>query len=383
MSKKSDSKSMQDTTSTDQTDTSSSKLDVFFSGNPSPENILLKASLLSLFMVVIMLLVTAVGVGIWGLNKASEFFDASGLTFAETKEIVTTGLQTPPKQTDSVTTILLLGLDTLETRPGSPQLSDTMMLVFINYADGTITTLPLPRDIWNQEYQTKINALYHYGQERYPDEPERFPREVISELTGRPIDYTVVLTLEQVGTIIDKLGGITVDIPVGFVDTEFPRPDVDVTVEKDPAVLYQTVSFEAGEQVLSGEQALQYIRSRKSADDEGTDLARGSRQQLVIQAISNKLQSGELFTNPQLAGELTRYYIDTFSESISLAEGISIGAQLLQQPEGIGFVSRSLPILPDDENGVLINPPLSKYGLWVYEVSDVTAFRDFVQSLVE
>lgn len=360
-----------------------SKLDLFLSGNPSPENILLKATLLSVAIAGIMLLITAVGIGIWGLGKANEFFNAADLSYSQTKEIVSSGMSSEPKNSDSVTTILLLGLDTLETRAGSPQLSDTMMLVFVNYADGTITTLPLPRDIWSQEYQTKINALYHYGQERYPEEPERFPTEVISELTGSQIDYTVVLTLEQVGTIIDMLGGITLDIPVGFTDTEFPRPDVDVTVEKDPAILYQTVSFESGEQTLSGEQALQYIRSRKSHDNEGTDIARGSRQQLVIQAITQKLQSGELLTQPKLLGELTRYYLDTFGADLPAQEAIAIGRKLLQQPEGIGFVSKTVPILPDNQNGVLMNPPISKYGLWVYEVTDSAEFRDFIQSLVK
>lgn len=348
---------------------------------PTAASIFLKATLLAISIAFIMLLVTAFAVGIWGFTRVQSFFTASGLSYAQTKEIITNGIIREPQHTNGVTTILLLGLDSLKTRPGSPQLTDTMMLVFINYDQSTITTLPLPRDIWSPEYQTKINALYHYGQERYPEEPERFTREVLSELTGTEIDYTVVITLEQVGTIIDMLGGVTVTIPQAFTDTQFPRTDVDVTVVTDPELLYETVSFDVGEQTLTGERALQYMRSRKSGDDQGDDTARGARQQLIVESLVATAQSERVLSNLTLIGELVKYYQNTFSKHISLSEGISIAWKLLQQPQNFTIISKSIPILPKDGNGLLSNPPIRKYALWVYEITDKEAFKNFIASL--
>ena len=350
---------------------------------PSAASIFIKATLLALSFAFVMLLITGVGIGIWGYTKVQTLFTESGISYQEMKTLVSEGLANEPKQTNGVTTVLLLGLDSLETRPGSPQLTDTIMLIFINYADGTISTLPLPRDIWSTEFKTKINALYFYGQERYPDEPERFSREVIAELTGTSIDYTVVITMDQVSTIIDTLGGVNVDVPHAFTDTQFPRSDVDVTQVTDPNLLYQTISFKTGPQILSGEQALQYMRSRKSGDDEGDDNARGARQQLIIQSLANTAQSKAVLTNLKLIGTLLRYYQETYSQYMSLSEGISIATKLFEQPEGISFVSRSLPILPENQDGVLINPPIKKYSVWVYEIVDKTAFQNYIHSLVK
>lgn len=367
------------------TDTSSTDVDISKTPEiptpPTAASIFLKATLLAFAFAGVMLFFTAVAVGIWGISRVQTFFTASDLSYTEAKEIISQGITSEPKHTDGVTTLLLLGLDSLETRPGSPQLTDTMMLVFIDYNKSTITTLPLPRDIWSPEYQTKINALYHYGKDRYPEEPERFTREVITELTGTEIDYTVVVTLEQVGTIIDMLGGVTVNVPQAFTDTQFPRTDVDVTVVTDPELLYETVSFDVGEQTLSGERALQYMRSRKSGDDQGDDTARGSRQQLIIESLVATAKSERVLSDLKLIGTLVKYYQDTFSTHIPLSEGISIGWKLLQQPKEFTLVSKTIPILPKDENGVLSNPPLRKYSLWVYEITDKSAFKEYIASL--
>ena len=185
--------------------------------------------------------------------------------------------------------------------------------------------------------------------------------------------------MDQVGTLIDMLGGIEVAVPVGFTDKEFPRPDVDVTVERDPAVLYQTVTFEQGEQTLSGERALQYIRSRKSGDEQGDDTARSERQQQVITALSSKIMSRELLTNPEILGKLTRYYQETFEQYLPLTQAAAVVRQLVPQRQNISITSHSLPISPTDPEGVISNPPLRKYSLWVYEVVSPQVFSDYVQ----
>lgn len=310
------------------------------------------------------------------------FERVSGLNKSEIYQIIREGWQSQPETNqDGIKNILVLGLDSLETRGDSPPLTDTMMLVSLNVNDGKINTLPLPRDLWNDAYKTRINALYFYGQERYPEEPERFTREVITEMTGVKFQNTLVLSFDQVSQLIDLLGGIEIDVPVGFVDEEFPRTDVDVTVERDPAILYKTITFEEGKQIMGGERALEYMRSRKSGDDEGTDVARGMRQQLVIEALLSKLRQRDVIFNFELMGKLYKFYDDNFASEIPPVELIALGRSLYEVKEKIELKSHSLAIYPDDDNGVIWHPPVWLYGgEWVYAVRDSEGFRAKVQS---
>jgi len=345
--------------------------------------LLIKATLYSLKLTTVMLLVTFIAIALYWIVKTNAFFETAQISHSELKTVIQTGLKTEPKKTNGSTTILILGLDSLETRPGSPQLTDTIMLASLNYQTATITTLPLPRDIWSQDYQTKINALYHYGKERYPETPEQFPTEVISEMTGIPIEYTIVITLDQIAEVIDTLGGVEVDIPTAFTDETFPRPDVDVTKVSDPKLLYKTISFETGLQVLSSTQTLEYIRSRKSGDGQGDDLARSQRQQIIIESLVNKVTKKETFTDFALLGNLYKYYQETFEKSVPLTECIGLASQLFPKRAELNIQTAALPIAPGSPNGVLVNPPVSKYSVWVYEVSDTDTFRKYVQSLLE
>jgi anionic cell wall polymer biosynthesis LytR-Cps2A-Psr (LCP) family protein len=111
-------------------------------------------------------------------------------------ELVRTGLNTPVTQENGRKNILLLGTDALANREGDPVLTDTMILFSLNLTNGTLTAISLPRDLWSVEYKTKINSLYEYGKDRYPDEPERFPTEVITQMTNVPVHHTIVLSLE-------------------------------------------------------------------------------------------------------------------------------------------------------------------------------------------
>ena len=343
-----------------------------------------KATLLSLGITLVLLFITGIAIGAWGYTKLDTFLTHAELTLPETRTLLETGLESEPKHTENITTILFMGLDSLDTRPGSPQLTDTMMLIFINYDTGQITTLPLPRDIWSDAYKTKINALYHYGLERYPNEPERFPREVISELTQLPIHYTMVVSMDTVSDLIDLMGGLTLDIPTGFTDAAFPRTDVDVTQVSDPSLLYETVSFEAGEQTLPSSKVLQYIRSRKSSDEvEGTDLARSKRQQLVISSIAAQLLQPETLKNPILMGTLFQFYNHTFSSQLPIIDAISIAKKIQPVSHDVHIQTATIPVYPEDQEGVITHPPQAKYSVWVYEVLSPELFRNYVQTQIK
>lgn len=342
-----------------------------------------KTTLLALFFTFLFFLATAVVIGFWGYSKFEKFSQSAGVSFSELQTIVQEGWSQPPLQENNHKNILILGVDSLEGRGNVPPLTDTIMLLSVNLESGKINTLPLPRDLWNEDYQTKINSLYFYGQEKYPENPQQFSKEVIENMTGVPIHHTVVLSLDVLEKLIDQAGGVTLDIPTGFIDTTFPRPGVDVTTVRDPAVLYQTVEFQPGKQTLSGERALQYIRSRHSDGDTGTDLSRGERQQLVIRSLFTQLLNVKQYiAHPELAGAFYRLYTENFSQAIPLKEGISTAKTLLPKRENITFASHQLTTTKEQpKTGVIDNPKLSpKYqNQWVYVITNPESFKKEVQ----
>jgi anionic cell wall polymer biosynthesis LytR-Cps2A-Psr (LCP) family protein len=341
-----------------------------------------KAGLLSLFITLVMLLITGLILGLWGYGKFRQFLSAAEVSQTKFINQVKAGWRSEPTQTEGFKNLLVLGTDSAQERGDVPPLTDTMMLVSINLSSGEINTLPLPRDLWNEDYQTKINALYAYGAEHNPDKPEQFPATVITQMTGVPIHHTLILSFTQLKELVDLVGGVEVNIENGFTDTQYPREGIDVTTERDPAVLYETITFESGQQTLTGARVLQYIRSRHSEDDQGHDLLRGARQQQVIAAVVAKLTNPvTLIRDPRLAGKLYLYYEQNFSQYLPVTELISTVKALLPHRDTLAFQSHQLTDIDDDpDNGVLENPPQSwRYqNQWVYLVNDEAKFKSVI-----
>lgn len=83
--------------------------------------------------------------------------------------------------------------------------------------------------------------------------------------------------------MIDTLGGIEINVPSALHDYQYP----------DEALRgYDPLHIEAGWQHMDGALALKYARSRHAAGH-ASDFDRSLRQQLVIDAIKNKLLSSE------------------------------------------------------------------------------------------
>jgi anionic cell wall polymer biosynthesis LytR-Cps2A-Psr (LCP) family protein len=358
-------------------------------GSPTtpPSKLWLKAILMTLGFFSLFLMITTLVVSWYLWQQWQVFAQVSGVTFTELKQTVETGWDQPITQTDGYKNVLLLGVDALETRAGSPALTDTMIIASLNLDNGTINTLPLPRDIWSDEYQTKINALLYYGQEQNPDQPDAFPSQVLAEMTGLTLHHTLVISLDTLAELIDTVGGIEVDVQQSFTDPQFPNPEVDVTTETDPAKLYQPVTFEAGPQQMNGQRALMFIRSRYSDNqDEGTDLARSRRQQQVITALAEKMTDTATLTNPATLGLLYRFYQDSFADQIPLTELVAVGRQLYPVRANINFQSNSLTVIEDDQPGVIEHPlvtPNRYQAQWVYIIPDLAAFQTEVKQMLE
>jgi LCP family protein required for cell wall assembly len=347
--------------------------------------VFIKSTALSLVFVIFFLIITLVIYGFILLSKYNLFLKSANTSHQEFISIIKKGWNHQPLQSNGHKNLLVMGVDKLENRQNMPVLTDTMMLFSINLQSGSIKSLSLPRDIYNQDYQTKINALLHYGDEKRPENPINFPIEVVSEMTSLPIHHGVVLSLSDLEEVINLVGGIEIDIQESFVDTEFPRSDVDITVEKDPKKLYETVIFQKGKEVMNGDRALKYIRSRHSNDDQGTDIARGKRQQQVISSIFDKLANPKyLLKNPQVLGEIYSFYNKNFDQYLSIVEIIASGKSLIPYRNQVEFENFNLSIYPEIETGVLYNPPTWKNGgQWIYEIREKDNFKEEVNNLLK
>jgi polyisoprenyl-teichoic acid--peptidoglycan teichoic acid transferase len=182
-----------------------------------------------------------------------------------------------------------------------PDLTDTMMMVSISLTDKNIKIISIPRDTWVPEIRAKINSAYYWGNQKNQGEGIIFAKAIMSKIVGTPIQYGVVIDFSGFKEIINEIGGIKVDVENSFTDYYYPivGRENDTCDGKDLQYMcrYETITFNAGTQIMDGETALKFVRSRHALGVEGTDLARQARQGKVIEAIKNKLMDKETYTN--------------------------------------------------------------------------------------
>ena len=172
--------------------------------------------------------------------------------------------------------ILVLGID---PRPDDeePPRSDTMIVVHIDPEAETVTMMSIPRDIWVYIpgfEEDKINAAYPLGEANIDIVPGGGPSLVAQTIEanfGIPIHYFATVDFDGFRKIVDTIGGIVVDVPAPVKDDQYPTETYGLT----------RVYFPTGLQKMDGETALRYARTRHGDND----VARGDRQQQVLQAI--------------------------------------------------------------------------------------------------
>lgn len=180
-----------------------------------------------------------------------------------------------------------------------PNLTDSMVVVSLNLKDGATTMISVPRDLWvqvppgsgnyaklNTAYQDGLANGYHgMGASRAAGGAEAARK--VSDVLGFPVTYWLTINFQGFRALIDSLGGVDVNVPVGWSAT-YPRND-----DQDGLQGYETVTFKAGLQHMNGVRALEYARERyiTTPASEGSDFARSSRQLLLIHAIVDRIRS--------------------------------------------------------------------------------------------
>jgi LCP family protein required for cell wall assembly len=175
----------------------------------------------------------------------------------------------------------------------NPSFTDSMLLVSIRPATALTTVISFPRnllvDIPAPEHGSVPGELYSaYALGTRQDNPQLGRRwrtstgagdlaaATVSVLTGERIDYWVAVDSAAFKAVIDAVGGVRVTVPETLDDSNYPVEDSDRTMH---------IHFDRGPQLLNGERALEYARSRRSTSE--TDRSR--RQELVLVGLASSL----------------------------------------------------------------------------------------------
>lgn len=279
--------------------------------------------------------------------------DTAGVNAGTIFSIITQK-ETDVLHTEGRTNVMVLGIAGGDH--DGPALTDTIMVLSLDWKSHSVAVFSLPRDIWLDSLKDKINTAYYYG-ELYQNDGFSLAKKSVTEVLGIPLHYVVLLDFAGFRNVIDMIGGIDVFVQNAFTDEFFPLPGKENDLCKgDPSLRcrYEVVSFEQGLQHMDGERALKYVRSRKADGDEGTDFARGRRQQEVILALKEKLMKPSTWFPPSKTEQL----IVTMSESVK-TDLLHEEALVLAK----SFITNKAPTIKRIHlEEQLIHPPDSLYG---------------------
>lgn len=237
--------------------------------------------------------------------------------------------------------ILLLGIGGAGHE--GPLLADTIILASVKSSTGQIALLSIPRDLAVEIPRygiRKINNANAFGKDvHYPGGGEQLTADLVEKITGQSIHYFARIDFSGFEEIIDTLGGMTVSVERGFVDRQYPTEDFGV----------QTIRFNPGEQTMDGATALKFVRSRHGSNGEGSDFARSHRQQLVLEAIRDKVFSIGTILNPVKVGSVLSSLGSNTRTNLELWELLRLG-KIVRNAETNETISR---VLESGPNGPL------------------------------
>lgn len=235
-------------------------------------------------------------------------------------------------------------------------LTDTMIVVSISLEKPHVVLVSIPRDLWIPDLRAKVNSAFYWGNQKTSDGGIDLAKSTVEKVVGVPINYGVVIDgFSAFKDLVDAIGGVEVNVDRSFTDKLYPIAGKENDLcggDVSFACRYETVSFNAGPQMMDGDTALKFVRSRHAEGDEGTDQAREARQQKVIEAIKTKLMDPKVYLN--LKTDLAVFTIAR--SSIQSDMNIAASAVLARKVWDAGGSINQF-IIPEN---LLINPPISR-----------------------
>ena len=209
------------------------------------------------------------------------------------KPLATPAATPPPLDSKQRVNILLLGSDNDQKFAQDAVLSQTMIVVSIDPAKRQVTLLSLPRALWVAipgHARAKIDLAYAEG-------GAPLARATVEKAFRIPIHYYAWIGLNGLVKVVDRLGGVDVDVLHPVLDDNYPNDF------SNSGYGTERVYLAAGPQHLDGRHTLQYVRSRHG--DLLSDFGRSVRQQQVLLAMQQRTAGMDLVTAlPSFARDL-------------------------------------------------------------------------------
>lgn len=214
--------------------------------------------------------------------------------------------------------------------------SDTTLIVHINAERTNAAVLSIPRDLWIKlpdcivngknvgGYYSKFNAAYAFG-------GPQCTVQAITETFGINVQHVIVADFKGFKSVVNALGGVEVCLAEPITDRS------------------SRLDLPAGRQIISGEDALAFVRARKNLAD-GSDISRSERQKMFLGSIIRTAEQTGLITDPIRLYKVLEAATKSLSMDKELAN-ISALSNLALEMKSVGSKNIQFVALPWKSNG--------------------------------
>lgn len=181
--------------------------------------------------------------------------------------------------------------------------SDVMILVSIDPQTKEVGVLSIPRD--TRVFIPKVNDFEKIAHAHAYGGPD-LSVQTVEEFLGVKIDGYVRVDFEGFKKLVDILGGVEINVPE---DMNYDDPAQNLHIH-----------LKAGDQVLDGEKALEFVRYRRYVNG---DIDRIKAQEQFLKAVLQKaLSVGSIAKIPAIISQVTPYVVTnlTSDELLYLAK---------------------------------------------------------------
>ena len=255
--------------------------------------------------VILVLIITAITLMYMLLSHSTAVFKGNPMDILISSEL--------KKDENGQTNFLIFGTSEDAKGHGGQELTDSILVASINQEYKTAKVFSVPRDLWvnysvaGSEPMSctvgdrgKINATYLCALEEYKnsmsvsnakDAASLYFAKKISEVTGLSMHYYVAADWSAVKMIVDKIGGIDVDV---YADDEDGIHDSCQNIDLKKGMYYN----------MNGDLAMKLARARNAACKPGdyglsrSNFDREINQQRIMNAIKNKVSNIGILMNP-------------------------------------------------------------------------------------
>jgi polyisoprenyl-teichoic acid--peptidoglycan teichoic acid transferase len=295
---------------------------------------------------------------------------------------ITNSIKNNPYQSLDKINFLILGLDKRDDALEKTTTTDTIIFASLDLKTFKLNLISTPRDIWFYEKETKINGLYPISLESEGDS-FLFLKNNFTKLYGQSIDHVIILTTDNLIDFVNLIGGVDLYLEKGFIDNQYPNPEyIKNPVPEIP--IYKTIEFPSGQIHLDETNITEFVRSRKSAETSvngGTDIGRIEHQQLLIQAILNKIKSENLINTTDKLKDFYYFWDQKITKTISDIDVFQMIITLDGDINNISINEIDIPIGENHTDGIIYHPKSFINNQWVFITQDqeYKAFQEFIE----